>query len=178
MITERAGLAGIAEPTAVATLDETNPGESEAVKLPRLIEPPTLRRVQIVDTQTGNRVVTSIEFLSPANKSGRGLASIRKKQQEFLDGGVNLVEIDLVRSGDWAISISLELVPPKLRGIYRALVVRAAEQVDCEYYPIPLTSPLPKIKVPLRPTDADVILELQPLLELAYTLNNSSISWH
>ena len=39
----------------------------------------------------------------------------------------------------------------------------------CEYYPIPLTAPLPKLKIPLRPTDADIVFELQPLLEAVYT---------
>ena len=143
--------------------------ETEAVLLPRDVEPPTLRRIQIIDTQSGNRVVTSIEFLSPANKIGRGLELYRKKQREMIAGAVNLVEIDLVRTGDWVVAVDVGYVPVKLRGIYRATVVRATRTDQCEYYPIPLTAPLPKLKIPLRPTDSDVVLDLQPLIEAAYT---------
>jgi len=71
--------------------------------------------------------------------------------------------------GDWAVAVEVGLVPVKLRGIYRTAVVRALRKDQCEYYPIPLTAPLPKIKIPLRPSDADVELELQALLEAAYT---------
>lgn len=50
-------------------------------------------------------------------------------------------------------------------------VLRGSESctrpVNC--HAIPLTAALPKLKIPLRPTDADVLLELQPLLEAAYT---------
>jgi Protein of unknown function (DUF4058) len=143
--------------------------ETEAVLLPREVEAPTLRRIQIIDTQNGNRVITTIEFLSPANKVGRGLDLYLKKQREMIDGRVNLVEIDLVRTGDWAVAVDVGHVPVKLRGIYRATVVREVRTDQCEYYPIPLTAPLPKLRIPLRPTDADVVLELQPLIEAAYT---------
>ena len=87
----------------------------------------------------------------------------------MIEGAVNLVEIDLVRTGDWAVAVDIGHVPVKLRGIYRATVVRATRTDQCEYYPIPLTAPLPKIKIPLRPKDSDVVLELQPLIEAAYT---------
>ena len=163
VVTEPLQLAPAEQQGSVAVLVE-----SDAVLLPRTVEPPTLRRIQIVDTQNGNRVVTSIEFLSPANKIGRGLELYLKKQREMIDGRVNLVEIDLVRIGDWAMAIDLGHVPVKLRGIYRASVVRAVRPDQCEYYPIPLTAQLPKLKIPLRATDADVILPLQPLLDAAY----------
>lgn len=164
VVTEPFKLSTSEQESSVAVITET-----EAVLLPRDVEPPTLRRVQIIDTQNGNRVVTSIEFLSPANKIGRGLELYRKKQREMIDGKVNLVEIDLVRTGDWAVAVDVGYVPVRLRGLYRAAVVRAVRTDQCEYYPIPLTASLPKLKIPLRPSDADVVLELQPLLEAAYT---------
>ena len=164
MVTEPFKLSHSEQIGSVAVLAET-----EAVLLPRVVEPPTLRRIQIIDTHNGNRVITSIEFLSPANKIGRGQEMYRKKQLEMIEGKVNLVEIDLVRTGDWTVAVDIGYVPVKLRGIYRATVVRAVRPDQCEYYAIPLTAPLPKLKIPLRPTDQDVILELQPLLEAAYT---------
>jgi hypothetical protein len=149
---------------SLAVLVDSNP-----FLLPREVEPPTLRRIQIIDTQSGNRVVTSIEFLSPANKIGRGLEQYKKKQQLMVEGEVNLVEIDLVRTGDWAVAIDIGQVPVNLRGLYRATIVRAGRPDQCEYYPIPLTAALPKLKIPLRAKDNDVILELQQLLDAAYT---------
>jgi hypothetical protein len=34
----------------------------------------------------------------------------------------------------------------------------------CEVYPIGLRDRLPAIRVPLRPTDSDVVVDLQPLI--------------
>ena len=47
----------------------------------------------------------------------------------------------------------------------RELVVNPTE---AEVVPIPLREPLPNIPIPLRPTDGDVVLKLQPLLDACY----------
>jgi hypothetical protein len=39
---------------------------------------------------------------------------------------------------------------------------------DYELYPIPLRNRLPRIRVPLRPDDADVTLDLQAAFDRAY----------
>lgn len=39
---------------------------------------------------------------------------------------------------------------------------------DVEVYPARFDTPLPTIKIPLRESDADALLELQPLLDRAY----------
>ena len=60
----------------------------------------TQRHLEIIDPTNGHRVVTAIEVLSPANKtteSGRRL--YRNKQRSYIQGRVNLVEIDLIRAG-------------------------------------------------------------------------------
>ena len=38
---------------------------------------------------------------SPTNKCGQGLEAYREKRSKLLGAGVNLVEVDLVRQGDW-----------------------------------------------------------------------------
>ena len=135
----------------------------------RRAEPETLRSLQILDTQSGNRVVTSIEFLSPFNKLSRGgRREFLRKQRELLEGGVNLVEIDLLRGGPWVLSTDPQLVPREARDPYRICVVRAANPDDAEMYPVPLSAPLPGIWIPLRPDDTDVVLRLQPLFDSAY----------
>jgi hypothetical protein len=61
-------------------------------------EPRTHRHLEIVDTTDGGRVVTAIEVLSPANNAGLdGPVAYRRKQRQYLEAQVNLVEIELVR---------------------------------------------------------------------------------
>ncbi len=58
------------------------------------------RRVEIVDLASGERVVTAIEVLSPANKlPGKAREAYRANQRDFIAAGVNFVEIDLIRQG-------------------------------------------------------------------------------
>jgi hypothetical protein len=49
-----------------------------------------------------------------------------------------------------------------------ACVRRATRRGKAEVYPLPLWERLPVVKVPLRPTDADVPLDLQALIEQCY----------
>src|SRR5207249_3313977 len=51
---------------------------------------------------------------------------------------------------------------------YMVCVRRATVRSKAEVYPIPLSQKLPTVKVPLRPTDADVPLDLQALVEQCY----------
>lgn len=142
---------------------------AEPVIVPRESEPETLHQIQIVDTQAGHRIVTSIEFLSLANKVGEeGREQYRKKQRNMLAGGVNLVEIDLLRAGKWVLAVPKGHVPKPCREPYRISVVRAVRQDVAEVDSVSLREPLPSVRVPLRSEDEDVPLTLQPLLDLAY----------
>ncbi len=128
----------------------------------------TLRYIKIVDTKESNRVVTAIEFLSPANKTNRdGRGAFRNKQFALRQAQVNLVEIDLLRAGGWVLSGSFKKLPENLNAHYFA-VVRRAESVQTEIYPMHLRARLPAIRIPLRPSDADVVLDLQKLIDMAY----------
>jgi hypothetical protein len=132
-------------------------------------EPRTLRHIEIIDTRDGGRVVTAIEFLSPANKVGStGQLIYIRKQRHYLDAGVNLVEIDLIRAGNYVLAIPEDRLPPACRTPYLACIRRATRPNQAELYPIPLRQPLPNLPVPLRPTDKDVVLRLQPLLDDCY----------
>jgi hypothetical protein len=51
---------------------------------------------------------------------------------------------------------------------YVVSVCRAAQPDVKLAYPCPLRRPLPRIAVPLRPQDADVVLDLQALIDLCY----------
>jgi hypothetical protein len=141
---------------------------AEPLILPLEIEPPTLRSVQIIDVRSGNRVVTAIEFLSRANKFGeKRRGQYLKKQQEYLEGGVNLVEIDLLRAGPYILAIPEEDLPDDYLRPYRIAVTRM-QPPRREAYRVALRERLPAIRIPLRPTDADVHLDIQALIDKSY----------
>jgi hypothetical protein len=140
---------------------------------PRLIAIPaesrTQRHLEIIDPNSGNRVVTAIEVLSPANKaseSGRRL--YRNKQRDYIQGRVNLVEIDLIRAGQFILAVPESTVPDSCRATYMICVRRVVHPHRAELYPIPLRDPLPAIRIPLRPNDTDLLLQLQPLIQHCY----------
>lgn len=140
---------------------------------PRLIvvsrESRTQRHLEIVDPNSGHRVVTAIEVLSPANKtteSGRRL--YENKQRNYLQGRVNLVEIDLIRASWFILAIPESAIPSDCRTTYLICVRRADKPCRAELYPVALRESLPNIRVPLRPSDADIVLQLQPLVDHCY----------
>jgi hypothetical protein len=127
----------------------------------------TEKFIEIRDVTSGNKLVTQIEFLSPTNKlPGKGRDDYQKKQRDLCESDVNLVEIDLVRAGKHVAAVPLAHIPAARRTPYLVCVRRATARAKAEVYPVAFDQPLPAIKVPLRPTDADVVLALQPLIEL------------
>lgn len=148
-------------------------GNEVLVAEPSLIlvsdDPVTETYVEILDGTTGNRVVTIIEFFSPSNKfPGEGRDLIRKKQQEVQAAGVNLAEIDLLRAGERVFLVpSARLGPDLSTAPYMASVYRARTGM-AEVYPLLLRKRLPGIRIPLRPHDDDVVLDLQALVDQAY----------
>lgn len=141
----------------------------EPIRVLRVRPPQTLRRLLILDSRAGQRVITVIELLSPANKqSPAGRRQYLKKQSELLAAGVNLVEIDLLRGGGWVMATELDLYPESLRQPYRVGVVRAENVAEAELYPATYARPLPTIRVPLRSTDQDARLPLQWLINHVY----------
>lgn len=139
------------------------------VLVPMNIEQETERWVQIVDSRSGDRVVTTIEFLSPANKmTERGRNAYRKKQHEMIEAGVNLVEVDLLRSGDYVLAAPEVNVPSPCLRPYRVCVHRAWLPERAEMYRVSLREPVPAINVPLREFDADAVLDIQKLIDSAW----------
>lgn len=149
------------------------PGAAVAVAEPRLveIEPELVAEpfLEIIDRESGNRVVTVIEFLSPTNKSpGLNREQYLRKQRELCSSDTNLVEIDLNRFGTHALAFPLSHLKPSDRTPYLASVRRPTLPGKALVYPIPLWERLPVVKVPLRPKDTDVPLDLQTLIDQCY----------
>ena len=106
-------------PHPEAALAELDPDTADSpLVVAYSTEPETLRRILIHDRK-GERLVTSIEFLSPGNKAGNARTEFRQKQADLASAGINLVEIDLVRaggvdclpSGDGSPRLALRAVP-------------------------------------------------------------------
>lgn len=119
-----------------------------------------------------DRLVTVVEVLSPANKrpGEAGRAEYRHKQRECRAGGVNLVEIDLLRGGAHTTSAS-------------EAGLRAAAPAGCDYHvcvtvagapreafvaAFRLADPLPTIGVPLAPGVEPVEIDLQAVFTRCY----------
>ncbi len=124
--------------------------------------------IEVVDP-AGGLVITVIEVLSVADKvPGEGLEVYLNKQKGLLEAGVNLVEIDLLRTGQRVVSLSPTSLLQFVNVPYLVCVFRSWQPRQREVYPIALNQPLPKVAVPLRPSDADVVLDLQQLLQRCY----------
>src|SRR2546426_9479762 len=83
--------------------------------------------------------------------------------------GVNLVEIDLTRSGERELLAQHWLGAGQYQSLYQISVWRAASGSRCELYNVGLAERLPAIRIPLRQTDADVVLDIQSIVAEAYT---------
>jgi hypothetical protein len=66
--------------------------------------------------------------------------------------------------------VPLDAIPDPLHTPYKVCVRRRWRTIEreAEYYPVPLRSRLPRIRVPPRRTDRDASLDLQALLDSAY----------
>jgi hypothetical protein len=144
----------------------------EPLVVPCANEERTETFIEIIDRPWGDKLVTVIELLSPSNKlGGASKNKYRQKQEEIYAATVNMVEIDLTRAGRRRFLLPQAKIRNSHRTTFQARVFRAAgKRAQFELYAMPLQQPLAPIKVPLRDGDADVIIDLQPLLERAYQL--------
>ena len=132
-------------------------------------EPITQRYIEIIDVSSGGRVITVLEFLSPSNKlPGIGRRLYRQKQDDCLDAGVNLVEVDLTRAGERSLLCNRWDSAERYTSTYQISAWCAAKPSQVELYQIALSQPLPSIRIPLRPSDSPAILELQRVLDECY----------
>jgi hypothetical protein len=133
-------------------------------------EPVTQGFVEIREAGTGHAVITVLEISSLANKvPGQGQDLYRQKQRELKDGGVTLVEIDLLRAGRRVLSIPPEAIPASYRTPYQVCIRRGSRPSSVEIYRVPLRERLPVIPIPLRETDRDSPLDLQAMIAHCYS---------
>ena len=111
------------------------------------------------------QVITVIEILSPSNKlAGEGREQYERKRFKVLGSRTNLVEIDLVRTGQ-----PLPMKAPAASD-YRVVVSRAARRPRADVYLFGLRDPIPTVPVPLRSGEPEPELPLNQLLHEVYDL--------
>jgi len=153
-----AGGRGDRSSSAVAPTVATAPAYANlpAVDLERLTY------VEVRDARS-RRLITAIELLSPTNKTlGSDRDQYLAKRARFIQQGVNLVEIDLLRGGA---RTPMEGAPPC---DYVVMVARPTEWPRAGIWPIRLRDRLPEIPIPLADPDPDVRVSLQDLLHGIY----------
>lgn len=151
-----------AEPAGVAVATEP---VAEPVIVPALVRP---QRHLTVRTGDGE-AITAIEVISPTNKRPRrDRHRYLAKQRDYLDAGLNLVEIDLCSPWPCVLAAPETPLAEVLERGYAVCVTRALIPDRHEVYPAPLQEPLPVVPIPLRPGDDDVTLSLQSLIDRCY----------
>lgn len=154
-----------ASSAAVAQLPDVG-AETGPVSMRALIEMEFRETfVEIYELRPERRLVTTVEVLSPSNKRYKSPGWFRylRKRQAHLEGGANLVEIDLLRGGR-----RMPMQDSWPDSPYYVLVSRKATAPECAVWPAYCLRPLPEIPVPLSPPDADVCLALQPMIQAIY----------
>jgi hypothetical protein len=123
--------------------------------------------VEIYEAGPEQQLVTCIEVLSPSNKrrGSEGWELYLRKRQALLLGQANLVEIDLLRGGQ-----RMPMIDPWPTSPCTLLVGRPWRVPRCLVWPAFFNRPLPPLPVPLRQSDPDIPLNLQPLIETIYHL--------
>jgi hypothetical protein len=121
--------------------------------------------VEIYEATPEQRLVTSIEVLSPSNKRPHtpGYDFYLRKRQSLLLGDVNLVEIDLLRGGS-----RMPMLDKWPDSPYTVLVARARKFDLCQVWPVYFQIPSPSVPIPLAKPDPDILLDLQPMIDTIY----------
>ncbi|MBI2808998.1 MAG: DUF4058 family protein [Planctomycetes bacterium] len=121
--------------------------------------------VEIYLSEPDRTLVTCIEVLSPSNKryGTPGWNIYLRKRQGMLMGMANFVEIDLLRRGD-----KMPMLDPWPNSPYSLLMARKLFAPHCRVWPAHYRRPIPALPIPLSHPDADVMLNLQPLIDGVY----------
>lgn len=127
----------------------------------------TERWIEITD-RNGD-LVTVIEVLSPSNK-GKERAGYIARRDPYVAARVNLVEIDLLRGGEHVVVVSADAFRKPAGIFFLTCVFRASAFARLEVYVTSLREPLPNLSIPLRTTDKDVVLALQPLINRCHRM--------
>jgi hypothetical protein len=147
----------VPDETAVATLDR----QPDRLKV-KYVGEETESYLRVYHRPDAS-LIAVLELLSPTNKAGDGRQLYLEKRNQLLRETVHLVELDLLLGGK-RLPIEGKLPP----GDYFAYVARGDQRPECEVYGWKLSEPLTRIRLPLKPSDLDLVFDLPGLLAEAY----------
>jgi hypothetical protein len=135
----------------------------QPVTIPLLIlEGPHEAYIEVLH-QPDRSLVAVLELLSPANKEYPGRTEYLAKRLALFYQKIHLIELDLLRCGH-RLPMQIPLPPAD----YYYLVSRGDQRPDCQVYSWTLKQPLPKLPVPLRDPDPDILIDLGAVFTTAY----------
>jgi hypothetical protein len=151
---------GMARPSSPAVTLEPHTLPNDV----RLVDLPTQLYVEITHLPD-QKVITDIELLSPTNKraGSRDRIAYLAKRQNLLLHEINLVEFDLLLRGE-RIPMPVALPP----GDYHGFITRGSTLDESDVYSWSLRDPLPTLPIPLRPKDADAVIDLAAAFAQTY----------
>lgn len=154
---ERSGVAVLEDFTAAVEF-EVYPAEHQEAYL------------NIFSVADRQRVVTTIELLSPTNKTSRdaGRKLYLEKQRVILKSHTHLIEIDPLRAGRHTVAIPKSAFLPEHRYDYLVCLHRAGTEGRFLVWLNTLRERLPVIRVPLEGDLPDVSLDLQAVFDRNY----------
>jgi hypothetical protein len=119
-----------------------------------------------IRSRRGDRVVTVIEVLSPANKTpgSESCRSYNAERLTLLRSDSHLVEIDLLRAGERPGPVDAR----QPQAEYRITVSAVGKRPVADYWHVRLRDRLPTIGVPLAGDDRPAALDLQAVLADVY----------
>ncbi|MCG6134439.1 MAG: DUF4058 family protein [Nostoc sp. LLA-1] len=151
------------ETKSVAVADPSPQPVKVKIPTPEIIKEGYLE-VREVGTE---EVVTTIEILSPTNKrTGKGRHMYEEKRQHVLGSRTNLVEIDLLRTGE-----PMSFFDSNIESHYRILVCRGNSRPYADLYAFNLQDVIPSFSLPLRVGDSEPVIDLQTLLNGVYDIS-------
>lgn len=108
------------------------------------------------------KLVTVLELLSPANKTGDSRRDYLMKRNLIYQEEVHLVELDLLVSG---LRLPMKRLPA---ADFHAIVGRWEVRPDCQVYSWTVNMLLPVLAIPLRAPDPDIVINLADVYRTAF----------
>ena len=124
--------------------------------------------INILRADDESYIVTTIEILSPTNKTpGKDQNAYKRKQRDICASATHLIEIDLLRGGAHTVAVPLDLLGDKAWD-YIVCLHRGLTGRKYEVWFSTVREHLPRIYVPLDEGQPHIPLDLQNIFEKCY----------
>jgi Protein of unknown function (DUF4058) len=124
--------------------------------------------VEIHVPRNPGKAIAVIEVLSPTNKNpGDGRDLYLEKQEELRGSKTHMIEIDLLRAGRHTVMVPRERLDDN-GWAYLVCLHKGGWGNKFRVWPTALPDRLPRFEIPLSGNDADIVIDLQALVDQCY----------